>query len=220
MIKQWSYSRFTCYDKCPAQANYRFVMKLPTPSSPAAERGIMIHKKAEHVVKGDIQGIPKELEKFKQELLYVKMLYKKGIVFTERDLAVTKNWNPTTYDDWDGVWCRGNSDLVVIEGPVATDVDYKTGKKYDSHAEQGELYATQTFSHFPTVKDVDVEFWYVDSGEVDGDNYSRKDLKKLRKKWEKKVIKMLNDKEFKPSPGNHCKWCHFAASKGGPCAEA
>lgn len=219
MIRQWSYSRFTTYDKCPAKAKYLYIDKIKDKGNANMSRGTIIHSKAEQLVKGNITGMPKELENFKDELQYLKILYKKGMVFVERDLAVTKDWDPTTYDDWNNVWLRGKSDVVVIEDTVATDVDYKTGKKYDSHFEQGELYAIGSFCHFPQIKSVDVEFWYIDSGEVEGASYNKKDLNKLKKKWEKKTRPMLTDKEFKPKPGYACQWCNFAASKGGPCDE-
>ena len=37
------------------------------------------------------------------------------------------------------------------------------------------------------------------------------------KRWENAAQKMSMDTEFKPRPGQHCRWCAFAKSKGGVC---
>ena len=44
MINQWSYSRLSCFEKCPKQAEFKFVKKLKEPGSPAMDRGKHIHK--------------------------------------------------------------------------------------------------------------------------------------------------------------------------------
>lgn len=224
-IEQWSYSRYVAYDKCPFMAKCKFIDKIKEPTGYAMEKGNKSHALAESFVQGKIFGMPKELSKFRKEFLTLKSMRKLGIkIYTEIDLAIAlgkKNWVPSAYDDWSNVWCRGKADLLVIEDPdLATDVDYKTGKKYDSHAMQGELYAIQTMVHFPAVKKVDVEFWYLDLGEVEGDTFHRKNLKKLQLKWEKKVKPMLTDTKFKPCPDYYCKWCSFAKDKGGQCSES
>lgn len=219
-IKQWSYSRYGHYQQCPFRLKCKAILKLKELSSYALERGIETHAKAESFVKGQITGMPHELAKFSGEFRGVKQLYLKEEVYTELDVAVTKNWEPSAYNDWDNVWCRGNVDLCVIQGDVATDVDYKTGKQYPTHEGQGELYAINTMVHFPDVKVVDTEFWYLDSGEIVLGQYKRKDLAKLQKKWEKAVKPMMTDTEFKATPNDKCKWCAFSKKNGGPCVEA
>ena len=44
MIPQWSYSRLTCFEKCPKQAEFKFVKKIKEPGSAAMDRGKEVHK--------------------------------------------------------------------------------------------------------------------------------------------------------------------------------
>ena len=44
MINQWSYSRLSCYEKCPKQAEFKFIKKIKEPGSPAMDRGKDMHK--------------------------------------------------------------------------------------------------------------------------------------------------------------------------------
>ena len=43
MIKQWSYSRLSCFEKCPKQAEFKFIKKIKEPGSAAMDRGKDIH---------------------------------------------------------------------------------------------------------------------------------------------------------------------------------
>lgn len=219
-IAQWSFSRWSVYDTCPFQARCKFIDKLPEPEKNwAADRGTILHKKAEHYVKGDIRGLPKELKIFGSEIKELK----KMCATTEEDLAVTRNWSPTTYDDWNNVWCRCNADVTVDQDEESTVIDYKTGKIYeDKHKEQGELMALLKMCHAPKIETVDVEFWYFDQDDVLNWEYSREgDFDKLKTKWEKRATKMSRDKKFIATPAKpgqpYCNWCNFGKSKGGPC---
>ena len=44
MIPQWSYSRLGCYERCPKQAEFKFIKKIKEPQHPAMERGKNIHQ--------------------------------------------------------------------------------------------------------------------------------------------------------------------------------
>lgn len=206
-LTAWSYSRYSQYKKCPRQFMYRHLMKLPEPEKNwATERGSILHAKAEQVVRGAIKGIPKDLKPFAQELKELR----RAMADTEVDIAVTRDWSPTTYDDWNNVWCRGNADVIVDFGEEIVIIDYKTGKIYPEHEEQGHLYATQSMSHYPDAKVVHVEFWYFDqNAHVENFEYSRSQYEKMKKDWEKKVAPMFRDKKWKPQEGNHCRWCPF-----------
>jgi hypothetical protein len=216
-ITAWSYSRWEVWARCPFAAKCKFIDKIPEPPNPFMERGNTLHKKAEHYVLGNIRGLPKELKSFGQELKELKRM----MAIPEEDLAVTRAWEPTTFDDWDNVWCRGKADATLDVDDESTVIDYKSGKIYEEkHKDQGELMATLKFCHNSKVQFIDVEFWYFDQEDVLDWHYERKDLPALIKKWEKRVIPMMRDKTFKPTPSDDaCLWCNFHHKKGGPCNE-
>lgn len=216
-VRAWSYSRYADWKECPFKLKCK-LDKVPEPPNYAMERGNVIHKRGEHYLLGTIKQVPQEFSQFKKDMLFLK----KNNARPEMDLAVTARWGPTAYNDWNRVWARAKADAVVpptVELNSVLGIDYKTGKKYASHEAQAELMGLFSFSHFPGIDDAEEEMWYLDSGERDTWTFTKKEVPKLRKKWEANVKPMFAETTFKPKPGNHCGRCGFGRSKGGPCPE-
>lgn len=215
-ITAWSYSRYSTWIKCAFMLKCNAILRIKQPSNYFMERGTDIHNKGEQYLLGNIRGIPPEYKMFGDEM---KMIKGMGAL-PEVDLAVAKGWKPSAGDDWNNVWCRAkvDADIPHEDETESTLIDYKTGRYYPSHDEQGELYSICKFSHAKEVKIVDVEFWYLDSGDVKDFQYKRKDLAKLKKKWENRTKPMLTDTTFKPNPGQQCRKCFYSSKNGsGPC---
>lgn len=212
-ITSWSYSRYSQYNKCPLAAKLKFVDKLKEPSSPAMERGNMIHELAEAYTKGSQKEIPTELRLFKDQ--FETLRNSKPQV--EQTWAFTSEWNQTTWDDWNNCWLRIKTDATCLDEQTLYVIDHKTGKKRDGYDEQLSLYALGGMMVYPHIKEVNTQLWFLDSGDVVEKTYAIKEQKVLFKDWNKKVQPMLNDTRFAPKPGNHCRWCHFRKSNGGPC---
>jgi len=214
--KKWSYSRVSMYLKCPAQYEWFYVLKKPRSSSPALERGLDIHKKAENYVIGDIKGMPKELENFASEFKVLKKEFKKGVGFCEPDISFTSAHEPSSKFKTD--YFIGFADFAHF-GEVLTVIDYKTGKKYPEHMEQGHAYSMALLILNEDIDEVFVEFWYLDSGETTEFHYTRKELNKMISAWNARVNRMYSDKTFKPTPHKFCNWCDRFMGKNGTCLE-
>lgn len=213
-ITSWSYSRYSCYTKCPAKAKYKFIDKLPDPGGPAMERGNVIHKEAEDYTLGNIKKIPTSLIKFQDEFVELK----KSKPMVEQTWAFTKDWIKTVYNDWTHCALRIKADATCLEGDDYLHViDHKTGKMYADNKEQLELTAAAAPILFPKVKKILTHLWYLDSGDVVTEVFDAKDAPAMRKAWDKRVEPMLNDTRFAPKPSHECSWCPFSKSKGGPC---
>ncbi len=217
----WSFSRYNDWVLCPFKAKLKHIMKLKEPGSPAMERGSEIHKLAENFVKMKAKDpCPPELATFEEEFRYLQA---KG-VGVETQWAFTSAWTSTGWFDRDA-WCRLVVDLHWVEDLAAGGkrlilVDHKTGKINVDHEEQLSLYALGGLLKYPDVTEVKIELWYLDHGEVrpEGEKvYLRADLGNLKKTWDRRVKPMLVDTQFKPRPGDACRWCHWKAAKGGPC---
>lgn len=209
----WSYTRWGNYKQCPTVYFHAAVLKIKIPKNKAMERGTDIHKKAEHFLKGNIRGIPDELRKFATEFRGLKRVGANP----EAAVAVRDDWSQTHVKDWAGVWLRVVADADVVENVVATTIDFKTGRQYPGHKDQGHLLATAKMAVYPHVEQVDVEFWYLDSGEVVPWSYKRKDFARMRRAWESRATKMLTDRTFKPTPGKHCDRCQYRDDRLGGC---
>lgn len=217
VIKSWSYSSYSLFEQCRFAWKKRWIDGIKQEAyNPAFARGTEIHAKAEYLVKGKVKGMPKELKRFSYEF---KELVRLG-ADAEADLTITRDQQPTVYNDWDNAWCRVKIDASIILGDVATVIDYKTGRKYGSNQEQCSLYALAYWRHHPEIVQADTELWYLD---MDDDNvelhtYTLKDLNRLAKEWPKRVAPMFKkQKEYPPNPSKKCTWCAHAADKGGSC---
>lgn len=235
-IESWSFSRWQCYNECPAKAKFKFIDKMKEPSSPALERGTALHKLCENWLRGPKVGrgsvggsLPEELKQIAKPLRDLK---KNGAI-PEAEFCYDKNWKPVGWFSR-GAWCRVKADATVVPViktkviPVVKIDDFKSGGKkneldFDHHPEyalQLDLYSLSGLLSYPTAEKAESSLIFIDHGVtvVNPNVYLRKDVPTLKKDWEKRVKKMLTDEKFTPNPGNACRWCHFSKSKGGLCA--
>ena len=241
-ITAWSYSRFGDYEKCPALAKFKVIDKLREPSSPALDKGNLVHSVAAAYVTGKAPvkdkdnfsyhgrlvevaktpAVPPELVNFTDRF---KALRKAGGCMVEQDWAFTEAWERTGWFD-KAAWVRIKVDNHYLEvkkkrgGLRETTVeiiDYKTGKWSDAHALQRSLYALGALLIYPDAVSVKVAHWYLDTGKDEYDLFGPGNLEKLKKEWVKRTTAMLHDTTFAPTSGQHCKWCFFRKANNGPC---
>lgn len=226
-LTAWSYSRLATYRKCPRQAMYKFIMKIQVPedSSPALERGNLVHLTLQNFVEGKVKAaaVKKIIGTEPYRLLKADLeMFKKSKSQCELELAVDKDWKPVSWFDR-SAWLRAKLDVSVkIKDPkTGRVVDYKTGKIYSAaHTEQSEIYAAVAFAFQPLVEQLQVDMMYIDQGMTVPVLYTdlAKVIPRLRKKWEKESQPMFRDKTFKARPGTDCRWCPFSGvHKKGPC---
>lgn len=217
-LKAWSFSRWHTAHTC----RYKFKCSAidgirDETSSPAMERGTRIHKLAEEFVKGNIFGMPKELQHFNAELKVMQKLYKKQTAFTEEDWGFDENWKPCS---WKTAWFRAKMDFYCVEedkhGTEVALVDYKTGQIYSYHDKQAKLYAVAA-CHRLKADFVHVEFMYTDKNHIRPFDFNSADCKRLNTFWNNQAAKLFSMSEFPKEPGSHCKYCHVRSDKAGDC---
>jgi len=210
----WSWSRYSDHVKCPAQAKYRHLDKLPTPKGPALIRGGRIDELATAYLTGKLRKLPPELAKFREGFAALR---DRGAE-AQAKLAVDRSWQLVDFFDWARAWGRMVLDASFIEKKRAHVIDFKTGNIYPENEAQLELYAIPMFERYPDADEVKVRLWYLDHGSDAGVRvYQRSGFVKLKKTWERRLVPLLTDMKFPPRPGQHCGWCPFAKKKGGPC---
>lgn len=212
-ITAWSYSRWSKYTQCPAAAKYKFIDKLPEPDSPASARGTLIHKLAEDYTNKKLRKLPPELGLFKDEFAWLRDY---GAV-CEEQWAFRKDWSDCGWFDRDTQLRVKIDARMELEPTELLIVDHKTGKNRGGYEEQLGLYGLSTFKKHPQYNTVKTELWFLDSGDVVEMEFDRKQEKALTKQWERDTKAMLTDTSFRPKPGDHCRWCAYSKSKGGPC---
>jgi hypothetical protein len=225
-----SYSRLAEWEKCAFKAKKKHIDKVEEPSSKAKDDGSKADKDAELYATGQLKTCPKTLERFKLEFDELRKM--KRILQPQFELALDKNWKPTSWFDEPGKPSpryRIKMDMKYDKEEKAGKklylvrhiIDYKNGVIRKSDEDQLELYAIGGLcDDSPVVDTVRVALWYLKEGEIvpeKGRVFVRSDLPGLIKKWERRFAPMFNDTAFIPTPGNHCGWCHLTRTKGGPC---
>ena len=211
-LKAWSFSRLSCWENCPAQAKYKYIEKLPEVKGPPLLRGSKIHKEAElYVLNGG--RLPVSLKQFRGEF---KKLREDG-ASAEEQWAFNCKWQAC---DWFGAeaWLRVIVDANYFKGAEASTlvlVDYKTGKKknVEAYQDQMELSALAGF-HMYEVDRVETELWFLDSGDIVDENYKVRQIADMRKRFEKRAKRMLNDDRYPTTPNFTCRFCSFNAALG------
>lgn len=218
---RFSYSKIACYERCPAQFKFKYVEKLPEDSGPHANRGTRIHSLFEQVIKTKEPIEVTVEEPCDEEIVvpyneYLIHLSNQGVV-PEAKLAITEDWQkPTTPAE---VWATGILDAKLVQDNLAHVWDWKTGKHYESHEDQGEFYAGLVFANFPEVEVVKATFVYVDERRnwplpelTRGEDFPR-----IQENYRQRSYLITIDDLYAPNPGWYCNYCSFAKKKGGPC---
>lgn len=228
-VTSWSFSRYSDYKLCPLKFKLKHIDKITEPKNDAMQRGADVHEKAEKYIKGEIRTLPAELKLFADKFKELRKVYKKvtsGLV-VEDNWAFTIDWTRTMWNDWIGCWVRIKLDCAEFEDTETMIInDWKTGKfradQNEEYVEQLELYGLAALLLHPHVETVKPRLVYLDTGEIYPPEdkpiiFTRKDIPKLKKLWEKRVKPMMNDLIFPPRPNDKCRWCHFRKSSTGHC---
>jgi|ERR1019366_301669 RecB family exonuclease len=214
-IEAWSFSRWRDYEQCPAKAKFKHIDKIKEPGNAAMDRGSAIHKLAEDFAGGKLKSMPLELAKFKVKFTALKKLTPQ----CEQEWAFNREWGRVGWFDQD-CWCRIKVDVTHAKNAEATIIDHKTGRYKPgdpSYREQLELYALGGFLIHRKAAKIICKLWFIDSGDEEILIFERKDLEKLKAKWEDRTKAMLTDTRFAPTPGRYCTYCFHRKANGGQC---
>lgn len=230
-ITTWSFSRLQDFESCKFKAYLKYVEKSPEPPKEVPEgksehpldRGNRVHLAAETYVKENIELIP-ELRHFEEDLKALKKLYADKKVSIEEEWAMTKEWTPTAWSGED-TWLRLKLDAFVrLDDEHAVVIDHKTGKKFGNevkHAEQGQLYQLVSFLKYPELREITVEFWYLDVNDITKVTYSRDAGMRVLERFTERGKAITECVEFKPNPNIFsCKYCPYGKRGTGACPSA
>lgn len=226
-ITAWSFSRLTEFETCPYRTYLRMVVRSPIleivedPSHPLV-RGRIIHEAAESYVKGELDELPRFLQKFEEDFKDLREKYAKGKVRAEEEWGYADDWGTIGYFD-ENVQLRVKLDVLVhVDDNTALAIDYKTGKNFGSevrHTQQGQLYVIAAFMRYPELSLIEVQFWFLDHGTRTSKMYTREKAMKLLSRWQTRADKLLGCIKFDPKPNKmNCRFCEFGPQGTDACA--
>ena len=215
--KPLSYSGIKLFKKCPRLWADSYILMNKRPSDPAADRGTFIHKKLEDFFLG--KPYPDELVVLRPwKLDFTDILRHRPS--TEAELAVKVDWTPTSFEDPEAL-VRGKADLIFQEENVLHIYDFKTGRKYPDHEEQGRTYFALSADKVDKVEKCIVSMVYLDQLEVDEQDYYPNELKESIEWVKEDAMRIRTATSYDPTPSmDTCKHCHLSWRKGGTCGAA
>jgi hypothetical protein len=167
--------------------------------------GDRLHKAAEeYVKKGELT----------QEFAFLKdvldaLLAKQGTKQAEVKMALDKDLKPVSWYD-KGAWVRGVADLLIIDGPTAWVVDYKTGNSKYPDRDQLVLMSAMVMVLHPEVQQVNSALLYVTSDTLFKHKMTRAEFDDVWWKYRERVARIEASHAngvWNPTSTPLCPWC-------------
>lgn len=209
-----SLSKLGTFEQCGAKYKYQYIDRLPRPTNASAQRGVDTHAMVELFVKGELDELPAHLDFYSGFLRGLRSI---AGVEPEAKLALSETWECR---DWDApeIWWRGVLDLLIPPQSGTVHVyDWKTGKIYDDHEDQRQIYALAAIAKYPDAHEVKATHVYLDLQKNVTQTYHRDQMQALRDTWTRRFKALELASEFPHNPQFKCRWCPFSKVNGGPC---
>lgn len=212
-MARYSYSKISTYLKCPRKFKHSYIDQLPRKEAgPAASRGTEIHSAMENFLLGKTTELPAPVRFYDDFLTQLK----DAGAIPEIGFAVNRQWEITEPDAED-IFMIGYIDALLPHEDELVIYDWKTGKIYDEHYDQRELYGIVSMILYPKYDRIRVENVYTDLQQIEHNVFFREELEAARSKWMERVERIEADEVFVPNPQFACRWCDFSSANGGPC---
>jgi len=203
-----SYSAIKMYDNCAYRYFRQRIQKdVVDEGGEASKHGERIHKYFENRLKDKVP-LPDEVAKHEKVCQSVERIAENGELYVEHELVLTENLTPTGWWDADA-WLRSKLDVLVILGDTAIVIDWKTGKRrVDTF--QMDLFAAQTFKHFPQVQKVKTSLVWLKTNEMDTELYTRINI---NERWAEimgkiqRIYMSLEHDNWPAKPSGLCRYC-------------
>lgn len=215
----WSWSRLNDFEKCPKQLYWKSIapkaLRCPFVTSPAMERGKLLHKSLENAVQFGDQLHP-EVAHVKKIVDAIREEMNSGwVVHTEQQRALTEDLNTTTWFA-KNVWLRVIYDVIMVKGNEAKILDWKTGKN-SGYTDQLAISAFTGFVLLPPLEKVTTSYIWVDHKATTTREYHRGQYEALEENFRERseMIQICNDSgEWPAKPSNfNCRWCSCTKSQ-------
>lgn len=226
---RWSFSQWENYNGCPARWRYKSVLKLPTsPPGPAAARGLEMHDRADNYITGQISDLEPPSTKFgsKKPVLIVDKY--KEVLNQFRDHPNGDRWAEKKMhfdDDWHLTGSAGSPltrCIMILDAARCLDGvlhigEWKSGSPKNTHTDQRKLYALGGLRRWMVDEVRVTTYYFEDTAPPERLVVKASAEEKLKDLWRGRVEQMETDQICAPKPGDSCRWCDFAKTKGGPC---
>jgi hypothetical protein len=204
-VPAWSYTFLSTYDRCPRQAEAKYVNKTyPYEGESEALRwGNNVHDAMEHRINTN-KELPPDMTQWEQ---FVKGITEghPGTV-AELKLGVRKDWSPCGFFDKD-VYGRGKIDVPIIfrEGTAGIIFDWKTGKPWEDPLEL-KIGAVLLKAKYPALEEIVGAYAWLKENRW-GEVYDLSDTDSTKEWIDETIAKAERSNFWAPRKNALCGWC-------------
>jgi len=202
-----SYSFIRDYLNCPRKAHHIFVLKdIPFTETEQMKWGNIVHQNLEDAINQN-KPFSQETAKYAPYVQSLKAL--KEPIEAEVKLGATATGAPAGFFDKGSVSYRGKIDVLIRGNKEALLVDWKTGKVREDPLEL-EIQAFLVKANFPQLKRISGFYVWLAEGKI-GQKHDLSDWLTMYKYLTNLRDKIINEKEWRPTPNALCPWCAVAS---------
>lgn len=205
MAFTWSYSALVAYENCPRRYEWQYILKNKEAKDERQLWGDKVHKALELRALGN--PLPPEMAMYEKYGERIDQMKKTGaMMYTENKWAINRRFEPTGFFDGD-VYGRAIADLAFVGDDTAYTFDYKTGKQKNDF-DQGDIVAAVAFIQWPTVKEINFKYVWLQTGNSSARIYNR--VEPLWQKIMPRIVRMetgVQQGQFQPRPSGLCSYC-------------
>ena len=207
-IVAWSFSSISMFEQC-ARKWWAVKIKKIDDTTNANYRGDQEHQSIEHYMKSG-RGLAPVLTGALP--LFEKLRMAPGEAYIEYKMTLRSDLTVTHGKDWNGAWVRGAGDYIKVNGPLATYIDWKSGKPKVDIDDQCDLTSALIFAHFPAVEEVRAGMFFYRFNQLPTRTVYRTELPRIWNNWTQRV-RVLEDAiktdNFPTNPSPLCGWCPY-----------
>lgn len=201
----WSHSVLDMFEQCRRKYHAVKIRKI-NDRNKFNMQGDDEHKAIEHSLKtgtrtsGMLENLNPVLDRIRAA---------PGEKYYEYEMTLDNEFIPCGWRDWNRAWVRGAADFLRVHGPIASYIDWKSGKFY-AKDEQIETMALLTFRHFPDVQTFHGGLYYYRHNRMHPRTVHRGEEAAL---WQNRLHRVkqieiaITNNQFPPSPGPLCAYC-------------
>jgi len=202
-----SYSSIKLFENCPLRYYRQRIRKdVSDQGGEASKYGERIHALLEARLKGS--EIDQEVVAYDPLCASVEKLAREGELHIEKELVLNENLHPTGWWEPDA-WLRSKLDVLVLRGPDAVVMDWKTGKRNPDFF-QMQIFAAQVLKHYPEVHRVRTSLVWLKTLEMDTEMYTRVNINSAWAEIMARIQRIhdayTND-NWPARPSGLCKFC-------------
>jgi len=234
-INYLSYSQIETFNNCPLQYRYRYLQRIPVPSSAAQTFGDTLHR----TLRDFYQGIKQNKKLKEKDLLEIldnnwSSLGYASKAHEEKMKVQAKRMLTAFYQKFDhqlvpkdleqpfiikvspDLKVGGKIDRVdeLKDGKLEI-IDYKTGKTWEQKELDSSLQmtvyalaASDKGIYDKKPEDLILTFYFLDSGQKKSTQRTKEQLEEAKKEIQNKA-KEIQQSLFEPKPGNLCDFCEY-----------